>query len=52
MRAGEMIAAHPHVEGHLNDPLAKCIEECFNCAQICASCADACLGEEKVADLV
>lgn len=51
MRVAEMIASHPHVEGHLNDPLAKAVEELLSCAQVCTSCADACLGEENVADL-
>ena len=51
MRAAEMISKHPHVEGHLNDPLAKAIEELLSCAQVCTSCADACLGEGNVADL-
>ena len=30
MRASDMISKHPHVEGHLNDPLAKAIEELFS----------------------
>jgi hypothetical protein len=52
MRAQQMIATHPHVQGEVNVPLARCVEACFECAQICASCADACLGEPTVADLV
>jgi hypothetical protein len=51
MHAMEMIRTHPHVRGSTNDALIRCIEECFDCAQICTSCADACLGEEKVRDL-
>ena len=51
MRVAEMISKHPHVEGHLNDPLARAIEELYFCAQVCTSCADACLGEDNVANL-
>lgn len=51
MRAHEMISTHPHVRGSTNDALIRCIEECFDCAQVCTSCADACLGEEMVAEL-
>src|SRR4051812_29399701 len=32
--------------------LARCIEECFDCAQTCTACADACLSEATVADLI
>ncbi len=52
MRAEQMIAAHPHVAGHANTALARCVEACFDCSQVCASCADACLGEAMVAELV
>ncbi|HYH18516.1 MAG TPA: four-helix bundle copper-binding protein [Azospirillum sp.] len=52
MHAREMISTHPHVRGNTNDALIRCIEECYDCAQTCTTCADACLGEEKVADLV
>jgi hypothetical protein len=51
MRAGEMTAAHPHVQGQVNNGLIRCVECCFDCVQACASCADACLGEPEVADL-
>jgi len=51
MHAHEMISTHPHVRGNTNDALIRCIEECFDCAQICTSCADACLGEQTVAQL-
>lgn len=52
MRAGEMIASHPHAHGKANTALAYCIEACFDCSQVCTSCADACLGEAGVAELV
>jgi hypothetical protein len=51
MHAAEMIASHPHVQGHTNDALVRCIEACFECAQSCTACADACLGESTVAEL-
>lgn len=41
MHAQQMIAAHPHVRGEVNTALARCVEACFDCAQVCASCADA-----------
>src|SRR3954447_16114367 len=31
--------------------LARCIDECFDCAQTCTACADACLSEATVAEL-
>ncbi|RDI60082.1 four-helix bundle copper-binding protein [Microvirga subterranea] len=51
MHAQEMISTHPHVKGSTNDALVRCIEECFDCAQVCTSCADACLGESMVQQL-
>jgi hypothetical protein len=33
------------------DALARCIDECFTCAQTCTACADACLSEDMVAEL-
>jgi hypothetical protein len=51
MHAHEMISTHPHVKGNTNDALIRCIEECYDCAQICTSCADACLGESMVSQL-
>jgi hypothetical protein len=51
MHTHEMIAAHPHVRGSVNDVLSRCIDACHDCAQACTSCADACLGEKSVAEL-
>ena len=51
MRAHEMISTHPDVKGSTNDALLRCIEESYACAQTCTSCADACLAEERVAEL-
>jgi hypothetical protein len=52
MHVQEMIATHPKAQGSLNDALIRCIEECYDCAQICTACADACLGEDMVSELV
>lgn len=52
MHAREMISSHPHVKGNTNDSLIHAIEEVYDCAQACVTCADACLGEDKVAELV
>ncbi|MCH8686439.1 four-helix bundle copper-binding protein [Pedomonas mirosovicensis] len=51
MHAEQMIRTHPDVRGNTNDILIRCIEECYDCAQICISCADACLAEEMVQEL-
>lgn len=48
MHAMEMLRTHPDVGGKANDALIRCIEECYDCAQVCTSCADACLGEDSV----
>ena len=41
MHAQEMISTHPHVRGSVNTALARCIDECYDCAQSCVICADA-----------
>ena len=51
MHAQEIISTHPHVRGNTNAALIRCIEECYDCAQVCTSCADACLGEDRVKEL-
>jgi len=51
MHAQQMISTHPDVRGNVNDVLIRCIEECYDCAQICISCADACLAEHMVQEL-
>lgn len=48
MQVHEMISAHPDVQGSTADLLLRCIEECYNCAQLCTSCADACVAEQSV----
>lgn len=51
-QASEMLKTHPRQSQIDAAVLARCIDECFSCAQTCTSCADACLGEESVKDLV
>ena len=41
-----MIAEHPDVKGHVNEPLAAAARHAMYCAEICTSCADACSAEE------
>jgi hypothetical protein len=48
MSIARMIASHPDVAGHLNEPLAQAVRHAMFCAAICTSCADACLGEKMV----
>lgn len=48
----EMLETYPKDLGHIDrEKLAECIAACFDCAQTCTACADACLSEDKVADL-
>jgi hypothetical protein len=47
MSIKEMIAEHPHVKGHDNEPLTEAVKHAMYCAAICNSCADACSGEEE-----
>ena len=51
MSLKSMIAAHPHVDGHVNDPLEAAIEAARDCAVICAACADACIGESNPGEM-
>jgi hypothetical protein len=46
MSIRKMIASHPDVQGHLNEPLAEAAKHAMYCALICTSCADACSAEE------
>ena len=50
MSIKEMIAEHPDVEHHENDPLGDAVRHAMYCAAICNSCADACAAEPDVAD--
>lgn len=51
MTVQEMLGTHPHATAD-QEVLARCVQECFDCAAACTSCADACLGEEDVTELV
>jgi hypothetical protein len=52
-QATAMLDTYPASLGIMDkQALARCIEECFNCAQSCTACADACLSEPDVAGLV
>jgi len=51
MNVHELLRTHPVARGHVSDPLVRCIDLCFACAQSCTTCADACLAEPSVAEL-
>lgn len=51
MSVAKMINKHPDVAGHLNEALATAIRHIMYAAPITASCADACLAEDKVAEM-
>jgi Domain of Unknown Function (DUF326) len=42
----KMIALHPDVNGHVNQPLGDAVHHAMYCAKMCLSCADACLAED------
>jgi hypothetical protein len=44
----KMLDAHPWPGNVDHEVLARCIDECFTCAQTCTSCADACLSEKDM----
>ena len=46
MSIRKMIALHPSVEGHVNQPLGDAAHHLMYCARMCLSCADADLAEE------
>ena len=52
MSIKEMIAEHPHVAGHTNDPLGDAVRHAMYCAAITNSCADACAGEGDAGERV
>jgi hypothetical protein len=49
--ATQMLETSPQQPLFDRDALARCIDDCFDCAQSCTACADACLGEEVVDEL-
>ncbi len=50
-RAMEMIETYPKDINNDRKLFARCIEACFDCSQTCTACADACLSEERIAEL-
>ena len=46
MSIRKMIALHPDVQGHVNQPLGDAVHHLMYCARMCLSCADACAAEE------
>lgn len=46
MSIRKMIALHPDVRDHVNQPLGDAAHHLMYCARMCMSCADACLAEE------
>lgn len=47
MSIRKMIALHPDVQGHVNQPLGDAVHHLMYCAKMCRSCADACMAEER-----
>jgi hypothetical protein len=45
MSIRKMIALHPDVKGHVNQPLGDAVHHAMYCAKMCLSCADACAAE-------
>ena len=46
MSIRKMIALHPDVAGHVNQPLGDAAHHLMYCARMCLSCADACAAEK------
>ena len=46
MSIRKMIALHPGVQGHVNQPLGDAVHHAMYCAKMCLSCADACAAED------
>ena len=47
MSIRKMIALHPDVAGHVNQPLGDAAHHLMYCARMCVSCADACGAEQE-----
>ena len=45
MSIRKMIALHPDVGGHVNQPLGDAVHHMMYCAKMCRSCVDSCLAE-------
>jgi Domain of Unknown Function (DUF326) len=46
MSIRKMIALHPDVAGHVNQPLGDAAHHLMYCSRMCLSCADACAAEK------
>src|SRR3954466_2630276 len=46
MSIRKMIALHPDVHGHVNQPLGDAVHHLMYCARMCLGCADACAAEK------
>lgn len=51
-RVRQMFEIHPSQHKVNLNTLARCVDSCFECAQVCAICADACLSEKRVPELL
>lgn len=47
----EMLQSHPQKPTRHLDAIAQCVAATYECAQVNIACADACLAEERVAEL-
>lgn len=47
----QMLRTHPQKPTHHFDEVSAVISAVFECEQVCIACADACLGEERLAEL-
>ena len=45
MSIRKMIALHPNVDGHVNQPLGDAVHHAMYCSKMALSCADACAAE-------
>ena len=45
MSVRKMIALHPNVDGHVNQPLGDAVHHAMYCSKMALSCADACSAE-------
>ena len=51
MQVRATVSSRAPTRNRIDEPLARCIEACFDCAQVCVACADASLAEPSVAHL-
>ena len=51
MSIERMMGRHPNMHGSVNEALALAVRHMMFCSDICTSCADACVAEDRVAEL-